>query len=220
MSGRWYSLAYFRASHEGQCWNKAIAGRDKTHSWIADPCLAMLTVPRRQLDRLIAEASKLLDDGGRRQARIDELEKAKAKNELTQERLARAISLAKEPPQILVTKLEKCELKLAKIVAKIERLKNKARLCAPPTRQQIVERRDAIVDALRRMSTARHGMTSRCSLAKCSAVPYRQHGGNKVVLNAQVQSCGWPPCCLFECERPWHFFAIVLSTNSSNVSLC
>ena len=175
-----------RLAHAGGCWNKATSPRDKTHAWIAEPALAQLQTLNGRIDKLLTDATKLLDDGGRRVARKAELGEAKARLEKIQERLGQALELAERSPKFLVSKLEKCEARLARIDAKLDRLQGCEKLSAPPTRKEADDRLNAIMEAFRKMDrTSRDEI--KALVGEIRAVPYQQFDTNKVVLRARFE---------------------------------
>lgn len=170
----------------------AIAGtmrrrlRDKTHHWISDAILAKLKTLDTSLDQLQRDATRLLEDDGKRKARIARLERKKAKLEAVRDRLVHAIELGKQAPETLVARLEQCEEQRDRVVAKLEQLERKGKRSLPPTREEIADRVGQILDALAKM-----GRSSRDPLkmlvGTIRAVPCQQFGGNKVVLRAKFE---------------------------------
>jgi hypothetical protein len=175
-----------RLANAGGCWVKATSPRDKTHQWIAQPILVHLQSLGGRIDRLIEDATKLLEDGGMRAARKAQLEEARARLRDIQERLGQAIELATRPPEILVEKLEQCEDRLARIDAKLQRLQRQAKLCAPPTREEIAERLAVVVEAVQKFDrTSRNEIKS--LVGTIQTVPCQQFGTPKVVLRARFE---------------------------------
>lgn len=168
------------------CWNHATALRDKTHHWISDAILAKLKTLDTSLDQLQRDATRLLEDDGKRKARIARLERKKAKLEAVRDRLVHAIELGKQAPETLVARLEQCEEQRDRVVAKLEQLERKGKRSLPPTREEIADRVGQILDALAKM-----GRSSRDPLkmlvGTIRAVPCQQFGGNKVVLRAKFE---------------------------------
>ena len=172
------------AAHRGACWNKATARRDETHARISGAIIRALESLHSRLDRLLADAERLLDDSGQRDARIERLQAKKTKLERAQANLGRAVELGERSPAILVAKLDKCEERMARIGAQLERLNRRETLCVPPTREEIDIRIQKLIGALNRMDrTARDDLKS--LVGQIVAVPCRQSGCDQVVLRAK-----------------------------------
>lgn len=166
------------------CWNRATSLRNKTHQWISGAIIAKLKTLGTSLDRLQRDAPRLLEDDGKREARIARLERKKAKLEAAREQLLRAIELGKQTLEPLVTRLEECEEQRDRIVAKLEQLQRKGKRCLPPTREEIADRLGQFLDALAKMDrTSRDPLKT--LVGKIHAVPHQQFGSNKVVLRAK-----------------------------------
>ena len=175
-----------RLAKIGECWNKATSPRDKTHAWIAEPTLAQLQNLNGRIEKLLTDATKLLDDRGQRAARRAELAEKKVMLEKVQERLGQALEMAERPPKFLVNKLEKCEVRLARIDAKLDRLQGCEKLSAPPTRKEVDDRLNAIMAGFRKMDrTSRDEI--KALVGEIRAVPYQQFDSNKVVLRARFE---------------------------------
>ncbi len=169
-----------------KCWNKATANREKTHTRLREAILRELQMLGGRLDQLRAEAVSLLEDGRRWQARRATLEQKQFELTTRCKKLERAIELSKSPPDSLVARLEKRADRLARVSAQLERLKSQEKLCAPPTPDELHERWQKLVSAVTTMDRASRDEL-KLLVGAIHAIPYRQFGGNKVVLRAKFE---------------------------------
>ncbi len=168
----------------GECWNKATALRDQTHRWLSQAIIQYLEGLAGQVDTLVNSATYLLDDGGQREAQKTRLQQKQVELEAAQEQLLRAIELGKGKAQSLVPRLEKCEIKLERIRAKLERLNRHDQNCTPPTCQEVCDRIQEVIATIEKMDRSSRDAI-KMLVGTISAVPYQQFGSKKVVLRAK-----------------------------------
>jgi len=168
----------------GDCWNKATSLRDQTHRWIAQAIIQELEALAGQVERLVKDATYLLDDAGQRETRKTSLRQKQADLEGVHKRLLKAIELGKGQVESLVGRLQECEAKLDRIDVRLERLQRQDQICAPPTPQEVFDCIHEKIAAIRGMDrSSRDEIKS--LVGTIHALPYQQFGSNKVVLKAK-----------------------------------
>jgi site-specific DNA recombinase len=168
----------------GDCWNKATALRDEAHRRIAQAIKRQLEDLNGQVERLVKDATYLLEDAGQREARRTRLQQKKVELEATLERLLKAIELGKGQGEALVARLNTFEAKLDRINAKLDRLGQQAQVCSPPTSDEIHNRIREKIAAVEKMDRSSRDEIKSLVDTIC-AIPYQQFGGGKIVLRAK-----------------------------------
>lgn len=170
----------------GGCWNKATALRDKTYGWLRSAIVPEFQTLGGRVDAIIERAAKILDDAGALETRKALLLKRKVKLEKALMRLGESLASTDQGSDTLVTMLEEREGRLARVDAQLDSLEKKAGRCAPPRGAEIEDRRNEIIAAMERMDrTLRDEL--KLLTGEIRAVPYRQFGGDKVVLRARFE---------------------------------
>jgi hypothetical protein len=175
-----------RDVRRGECWCKATVLRDKTHAWLRGAIVPPLQSLGGQVDALIEQAGKTLDDAGAIEARRAHLQEKKIKLEKVAKRLGRAIAHSSKESDTLVKMLEDRENRLARIEAVLDSLQRKAIRCAPPTRAEIENRLSEVIAAVEKMDRTSQDEIKQL-VGEIRTVPCQQFGTNKVVLRARFE---------------------------------
>jgi len=162
-----------------------------------------------------------LDDGGKREATIAELEQERAELGPKCKNLAEAIGEGTKESAFLRQSLEEKEDRLARVNARLKALKENKEHHAPPTRAEIDQRRAELIADIEPMNRCESRDALKALTVTIRSVPYRQFDskkgayGDKVVLRAEgtlylsallptrvqdalTQLCGGPIHDLFE----------------------
>ncbi|MBW3595718.1 MAG: recombinase family protein [Planctomycetes bacterium] len=172
----------YRCQHakKNVCWNKATCERGLAHERIRDAVTDALECIRGDLGPLLSRLSEFAADERQQEERAVELRMRIDEHQHAIEKLAVAIETTDEPPEILVQRLAQREEDLAQVTAELDGLQSRVRV---PTEAEIRNR----IDEMKRLVAPmdRHAnLVLRQMVMEIRAVPYRQFGGEKVVLRA------------------------------------
>ena len=169
-----------------RCWNKATSDQRVTHDKIGGAIIHALRSLGERLDRLLQRANDLLADDGRRQARRSELQEEKRNLETVLQNLNNLAEKAKECPETLLTRMQEREADLAQLCAELDGLACESECFIPPTRKEVEDRIEQIIEQLRRMDrTCQQEL--KLLVGQIQAVPCQQFDTNLVVLRARFQ---------------------------------
>lgn len=171
----------------GLCWNKATALRDLTHERIGRAVVDRLLALDGVLDPFLAYVQGLLQDEEPVRMRQTELQAEEAEHLRARDGLVAAIEQAKEPPAVLLERLQYREAQLARTRAEREWLDaQQAAPAAVPTREQLTVAIQETAGRLLAMDREA-GELLRRLVGPIRAVPHQQFGSNLVVLRARFE---------------------------------
>jgi hypothetical protein len=180
--------AYYRCGRASNhdCWNKATARTDLVHERIGRAVVEKLLSLDGVLDAFLENAQRLFLDDGPRQAERAELEAQIREREKACQRLIDLAEQGAEAAPILLERLQQRRGELVVLRAKQEALTAQPLAGPPPTKEEILAKIEVIRGQLLAMDHEA-GVELKRLVSPIRAVPYRQSGGNKVVLRAAFE---------------------------------
>jgi site-specific DNA recombinase len=174
-----------RAKH-GECWIKATVLKKHLDPAVRKAVLETLDAINARVEDLVVGAQSLLDDVGARGAKREKWEKRQRKLKAAVKRIGNAIELGKGKSEELLVRMQNCEERLARANAKLQALGSQDKLFRPPTAPEIQNRIREIIEKVDLMD--RHARDDlKILLGEMTSVPFRQFGGNKIVLRGKFE---------------------------------